>query len=266
MKIMKNLLYLLFIPIFFAGCGKEQTMFPEAEPVGGIISVRSQGELVNESQRIFAIQDDAATRATDASVLTYTFEVWTCDAEPRCVLHKTTTGTLTEALFQIALIPNTYDFLFWADYGPDYYNTSNLRQVTFAETVYMPGSKRDAFACVLKNVSWQGGNGVSATLRRPLAKLTVQNDKPFIGVNPVSVEYRGVPTCYDVLTGVSSALQTVAFPFPNTSSGSTLVGEDFLFVSSQNMALSVTVGSVTKTLDVLALEPNYKTNVTATFE
>ena len=265
---MKKIFFLFFIPLFFAGCSKETAPLPEPSPVGGILSVRSQAALSNEPQSAAEIPSKAATRAAGDVALTYTFEAWTRDANPRCVLHKTAGGTLTEAAIEIMLVPGSYDFLFWADYGLGHYNTSDLRQVSLAGVPYVPGNDRDAFACTLEGVEWNGGNGVAATLMRPLAKLTMLNAAPFSGDKAVSVQYRGIPIRYDVLTGETSAPQTMTLAFPNTTAGSVTVGEDFLFVPSgeQNAALAMTVGDVTKTLDVLQLEPNYKTNVTATFE
>ena len=93
------------------------------------------------------------------------------------MLHETVTGTLTEAAFEIALIPGNYDFLFWADYGKGAYTTDNLRQVSLVRTPYTPGNDRDAFACVLANVRWNGGNGVGAiiqdkrTVREPITEV-----------------------------------------------------------------------------------------------
>lgn len=265
---MKKIFFLFFILPFLTGCNKEVETLPEPSPVGGILSVRSQAALSNEPQSTAEIPGKATTRAAGDAALTYTFEAWTRDANPRCVLHKTAGGTLTEAAIEIMLVPGSYDFLFWADYGLGHYNTSDLRQVTLAGAPYVPGNDRDAFACVLKGVDWNGGNGVGATLTRPLAKLTMQNTTPFTDAKVVSVEYRSIPTRYNVLTGETSAPQTMILAFPNTTAGSVTVGEDFLFVPSggQNAALTMTVSGVTKTLDVLQLEPNHKTNVTATFE
>ena len=132
---MKKIFYLFLIPILWIGCSKETQ--PEPSPVGGTISVRSQGELSNEPQGAAEIPGKATTR-TAGDVLTYTFEAWTRDGEPRRVLHKTANGTLREAAFEIALIPGNYDFLFWADYGKDAYTTDNLRQVIATE--YEPAS------------------------------------------------------------------------------------------------------------------------------
>ena len=213
----------------------------------------------------------AATRSETAAeqALTYTFEAWTRGANPRCVLHKTAAGTLTEAAIEIALVPGSYDFLFWADYGTGAYETGDLRQVA---KKYTPAaaSERDAFACVLTDVQWNGGNAVSAELKRPLAKLKMRNRKAFgTGGEAVAVTYTDVPTQYDVLTGTASAPQTLTLAFPTTTAGSDSVGEDFLFVPSSaehTVGLSVTVGSTTRTLDVLPLRPNCTSRVTATFE
>lgn len=269
---MKKIFYLFLIPILWIGCSKETQ--PEPSPVGGTISVRSQGELSNEPQGAAEIPGKATNRVA-GDVLTYTFEAWTRDGEPRRVLHKTANGTLREAAFEIALIPGNYDFLFWADYGKGAYTTDNLRNVAVAMTsgstpaTYTPGSERDAFACASTGVQWNGGNGVSATLMRPLAKLNMQNTTPFTaGDKRVSVSYRNVPTQYDVLTGTASDPQTVTLAFPNTTVGSVTVGEDFIFVPSEGtpVGLTIAVGDVEKGLDALPLKPNCQTNVTATFE
>lgn len=265
---MKKIFYLFLILILWVGCSKKTASLPEPSPVGGILSVHSQAALSNELQGVTEFSSKATTRAA-GNVLTYTFEAWTRDANPRCVLHKTASGTLTEAAIEIMLVPSSYDFLFWADYGKGHYMTDNLRQVTVTPT-YTPAStsERDAFACVLKGVEWNGGNGVGATLTRPLAKLTMLSAAPFSSEKTVEVQYRGVPTCYDILTGTASVPADIILSFPATVPGSALVGEDFLFVPSdgQHIALSMTVGGVQKGLDALKLEPNYQTNVTATFE
>lgn len=266
---MKRTLLLFLALIVLACCSKDESPAPAPVPVGGVISLRSEGALENEPAA------KAATRAGNAA-LTYTFEAWTRDASPRRVLHKTATGTLTEAAIEIMLVPGDYDFLFWADYGNGAYTTDYLRQIKIAMTsgstpaTYTPGSKRDAFACVLLDVQWNGGNGVSATLKRPVAKLTMQNKAAFsTGDKAVSVTYRNVPTQYDVLTEKTSELQTITVAFPNTTVNSATVGEDFLFVPSnagQFVGLSITVGNATKQLDALELQRNYTTRITATFE
>lgn len=266
---MKKIFYLFLLPILLVGCSKETEKLSEPSPVGGMISVHSQREFSDGPLSASAIHSDVFTRVAGDAVLAYTFEAWTRDANPRCVLHKTVTGTLTEAVFEIALIPGNYDFLFWADFGKGYYNTSDLRQISFDGIPYMSGSDRDAFACALENVRWNGGNGVGATLKRPLAKLMMQNKAAFTtGGQTVSVTYTNVPTQYDVLTGTASDPQTVTLAFPNTTVGSVTVGEDFIFVPSEGtpVGLVITVGDVKKELDALPLKPNYQTNVTATFE
>ena len=263
---MKKILTLFLALTVLAGCSKDESPTPApVEPVGGAISLRSEGALENEPAA------KAATRSETAAeqALTYTFEAWTRGAN-RCVLHKTAAGTLTEAAIEIALVPGSYDFLFWADYGTGAYETGDLRQVAAKKYTPAAASERDAFACVLTDVQWNGGNAVSAELKRPLAKLKMRNRKAFgTGGEAVAVTYTDVPTQYDVLTGTASAPQTLTLAFPTTTSGSDSVGEDFLFVPSSaehTVGLSVTVGSTTRTLDVLPLRPNCTSRVTATFE
>ena len=264
---MKKIVTILLLALTaFAGCSKDENPTPvPAAPVGGVISLRSEGALGNEPAAKAATRGDVTAEQT----LTYTFEAWTKDTNPRCVLHKTANGTLAAAAIEIALVPGTYDFLFWADYSKGAYTTDNLRQVSLARTSYTPGSGRDAFAFALPGVQWNGGSGVSAMLKRPLAKLAMLNEAAFgTGGQEVSVTYTNVPTQYDVLTETTSAPQTLTLAFPATTAGADLVGEDFLFVPSvgQSVGLSITVGSVTKGLDMLQLQRNYTTNVTASFE
>lgn len=139
---MKKIFYLFLLPILLVGCSKETEKLSEPSPVGGMISVHSQREFSDGPLSASAIHSDVFTRVAGDAVLAYTFEAWTRDANPRCVLHKTVTGTLTEAVFEIALIPGNYDFLFWADFGKGYYNTSDLRQISFDGIPYMSGSDR----------------------------------------------------------------------------------------------------------------------------
>ena len=93
----------------------------------------------------------------------------------------------------------------------------------------------------------------------------MQNKEAFgTGGQTVSVTYTNVPTQYDVLTATASAPQTLTIAFPTTTTGAALVGEDFLFVPAEgkSVGLSITVGEVTKSLDVRQLQRNYTTNVT----
>lgn len=215
----------------------------------------------------------------DDELLVYTFEAWTCDANPRRVMHKTTTGTLSAAAIEITLVPGDYYFLFWADYGKGEYTTEDLRQVLDNRhnsnigqgNSSMPvfESVCDAFAAV-ERVAWKGGES-AVTLRRPMAKLNIKNTDPFTTADKaVSVTYRNVPTRYDVLTGLTSEpVQEITYSFPATAAGSAMVGEDFLFVPTQDatpVGLVITVGGVTRELGVLPLQSNYRTVVTARFE
>lgn len=255
---------LFLVILLLASCSKGTELTPGLTPVSGVISLRSENLLENEP----ALK--AADPAGDAA-LTFIFEAWTCDEHPRCVLHETGTGTLAgSAAIEVVLVPGTYDFLFWADYGTGAYDSSNLRQVGMeAASTSAAASGRDAFACAKTGVKWSGGNAMSVTLVRPVAKLAIRNTSPFTaGGKQVAVTYRNVPLQYDVLTGAASAPAERSFTFPATTAGSSMVGEDFLFVPAGGtpVALSVTVGGVTKELDALPLQPNCVTNVTATFE
>ena len=85
---------LLFALTVFAGCSKDEKPTPAPTmPVNGVIYLHSESVLKNEPAA------KAATRGATAAeqTLTYTFEAWTNDTKPRCVLHKIANGTLDEA-------------------------------------------------------------------------------------------------------------------------------------------------------------------------
>ena len=79
--------------------------------------------------------------------------------------------------------------------------------------------------------------------------------------------YEKFYTVYNVLTGeVSAPQQALVIPFPETTVGSTLIGEDFLFVPAEGaMSISVSVGDITKTIEDIPLRSNYSTNITSLF-
>lgn len=262
---MKQVTYIFLGMFLFAliltGCDTNSNEIPSPTPVEGFISVLPQTELKN-------VQPAPSTKAGNDARLTYTFEVWTSGSDSRCVLHRTATGTLSGGTsFEISLIPGTYDLLFWADYGTENYTTSNLQAVKRKTTPYTAGENQDAFACALRNQEWNGG-GFSATLTRPLTKLTMQNTKPFNQALPVSVTYENLYTSYNVLTGEVFDPQNTAATFQPTD-GSTFIGEDFLFVppaGEEQSSLSITIDNTTQSIGTLPLQTNYKTNITASFD
>ncbi|MBP3482434.1 MAG: hypothetical protein J6K28_03475 [Alistipes sp.] len=268
---MKKVFALLFSLTFLAGCHKDTDCPPAEMPVGGVISLHSD----SGSEGGTALKAVTGSDEVADDRLTYVFEAWTRDANPRCVLHKTVTGTYTEAVIEIILVPGAYDFLFWADHGDEYYVTDNLRQVKIAMTpgsspaTYVPSGRRDAFACVQTDVVWNGGNGMSAILVRPLAKLIIRNKTEFVSAGKeVSVTYKNVPIQYDVLAGAASVPTDLTLAFPTTEAGSFSVAEDFLFVPSEgiHVGLTISVDDVSKEAGVLPLKPNYTTTVTGSFE
>ena len=169
---------------------------------------------------------------------------------------------------EISLIPGTYDFLFWADYGTGHYLTKNLRQVQVVTTPYQPGSRNDAFACALEQVTWDGTTICQAVLKRPVAKVKFMNAADFDQPKAVSVVYGKLYTAYDVLTGeVSNPQTTLSVSYPETIVGSAQMGEDYLFVPEEgsSLSLSISVGEVTKEVDAVPLRANYSTNITSLF-
>ena len=246
----------------FTACQNEKEELPSQLPVKGAISVTSLKQLDNETPETYV-----SSKANGDETLTYTVEVWTQENSPRCMLHQTATGTITSGVvFDIALIPGKYDFLFWADYGTGDYLTANLREVTIAP--FFPNNNRDAFAAVMKDITWGERTDFNAVLKRPLAKLKIANSSSFSSSQNVSLTFSYLYTQYDVMTGsVSVPQENISWTFPNTTVGDNAVAEDFLFAlpSDEDISVSVNVGNNSKTLDNIPLKPNYNTNVTSTF-
>ncbi len=264
MKMTRYLCFWMSIALLsLTGCQADPEETPDPNPVKGVITVRSQSGLDNETGT------KSMTKADGTELLTYTIEAWSPEEPSRCVLHQTATGTLSGGVtFDIVLLPGEYNFLFWADYGTDRYMTSNLREVKLSDTPYTPNDQHDAFAGVCRNVIWEEGAGFNATLTRPLARLNMLNTSDFNDPKSVSVEYSQVYTCYDMLTGTVSAPQyNVKVVFPETTAGSAEVGIDYLFVPSDGTSesLSITVGDVTKTVSDIQFRPNYNTTLTSSF-
>lgn len=267
---MKETAVLFFTLLLLAGCTAETEPFSETEPVSGMISMYSDEVLEGESPA----SRTARESLSGEKKLVYTFEAWTCGPNSRCALHQTCEGTSTGAAIEVRLAPGNYNFLFWADLGKGCYNTDNLRKVTLntgtetSSQAYSPGEQREAFAYAQQDVAWNGGNGLSANLVRPVAKLTVQNSTGLTeGGKNVSVTYTGIPTQYDVMTGMAlQPLETIKHNFPQTTAGNKIIGEDFIFVPSKgSIGLTVQVGSVEKKLDALPVKKNHSTCVTATW-
>lgn len=257
--------YIILVSILLTGCQTDSEIPYEPQAVKGVISIQSQSPWGNEGSvsSAFAIE----SQRDDNTKLVYTIEVWTREKEPRRILHKVLTGNMRDGVrFEISLLPDTYDFLFWADYGMGHYLTTNLRQVTVTTDSYQPGAQNDAFAYTLTQ-EWDSNIALNATLKRPVARINIHNNGAFDHAEKVSMVYQEIYTTYDVLTGnVSAPLQAMTISYPETEVGGSLIGEDFLFVPEQEtMSFSVTVGGITKAMDNVPLKPNYNTNITTSF-
>ena len=260
----QNLLYItiILLSIAFTRCCYDSHEDTASTPVKGSISVNTQNDLNNLPA------PEASLTKANGETLEYTLEVWTRDDNPRRILQKTAEGDISGASFNIALIPGSYDMLFWADYDQGHYITSDLRKVELAEVPYQTDKSRDAFACVCKNITWDGNSINGIVLKRPLAKLNILNSQPCTDAENVSVTYQTIYTSYDVMTQTAAnILQNVTVSFDQTTPGSQNIAEDFLFSDADetSASFSVNVGSETKTIGDIPLRTNYRTNVTADF-
>ncbi len=270
MRIARYFLWIgiLLVGVLQAGCqaDPETTPGPESQPVKGLVAIRSQVALENEAHSSSLLV--GGTKSDNDETLVYTLEVWSRETNPRCMLRKTVNGSMTEGVqLEIALIPGSYDFLLWADYGNGRYLTTNLREVTVVTDSYRTDAKHDAFACA-QQVEWEVNAVCQAILKRPVARIHLQNAEAFDQASEVSMIYDEMYTVYDVLTGeVSEPRQGVSVSCPATTVGSALIGEDFLFVPAgkETVSLSVSVDNVTKALEDVPVKSNYNTNVTCSF-
>ena len=259
------LVWMTFLLSFLTGCQSDPEEAPSEPAVTGRVFVRPQEAWGNES----ASTGTPGTKAVDQEKLTYTFEAWTRGTEAKRVFQQTASGSMQEGVqMEISLIPGTYDFLFWADYGTGHYLTTNLRQVQVVTTPYLPGPRNDAFACALEQVTWDGRTTCQAVLKRPVAKVKFVNSADLGQTKSVSVVYGGLYTSYNVLTGEVSNLRTaLTVSYPETTVGSAQIGEDYLFVPEEgaSLSLSVSMGEVTKEVDAVPLRANYSTNIVSYF-
>ena len=252
---------------FLMGCQSEPAETPTPSVIEGQVVVHSQNVWENSS---VSPSKSAESTLLTQDELTYTFEAWTRGSDAQCVLHTTATGSVPGGVqLNIALVPGTYDFLFWADYGTGHYLTTDLRRVQVVTAPYQAGSSNDAFAGMLEQVTWAAGKtGYQVQLKRPVANVTFSDTKANEQANRMEGTYGEVYTVYDVLTGeVSVPLSALSVSFPETVIGSMVLGEDFLFVpqAGQSFSLTLSVGEVTKKMDDIPLKPNYKTRITSSF-
>ena len=255
---------IVFCLLFSTGCNIDRED-SSSDLVKGVISVSACSSLENQESENM-ISDNMTKSGND---IVYTIEAWTRGADSFCAMHKVMAGEIDGvADIEIFLVPGQYDFLFWADYGENYYNSSNLKAVSLSQMPYETGNNRDAFAGVIENVVWDGNASLNVILTRPLSKLSICNTNVFNDSAPVSVEYHGLYTRYNVLTGEVSALnENLEVLPPDIIIGSDIVMEDYVFVPEygQDISMKVSVGSVAKEIENIPLKPNYKTNVRATF-
>lgn len=260
--------HILLLLILLTGCQLHSESGVPLQPVKGVIALYPQETSEDDNPQSHSTTlGTHPTKNSGEESLVYTLEVWTREAQPQCLLHQTQNGTLTAgAEFELALLPNTYDILLWADYGNGHYRTTNLREVALSTLAYSPDATNDAFAAALQQVEWDG-SPFQAILKRPLARLNIHQGEAFTQAETVTVTYHEIPTSYDVLTGeASKPQQNVIIAFPETTPGSTLVCGDFLLVPASGiLSLDLSVGSVTKTLENIPLKTNYNTNITGTF-
>lgn len=137
-----------------------------------------------------------------------------------------------EANIEFKFQPKSSDYncLFWADYVPEvsegaaaeavpdkFYNTTDLRNVTYTETARTDGSLFDSNACDAF-CGWKDAqsimdndNHVSVTLTRPFMKLSI-NDKNQIEAEKLKVEIQALPSGFNVLNNTCASTAAITKP------------------------------------------------------
>ena len=114
-----------------------------------------------------------------------------------------------------------YTCLFWADYiasdasesggkyADKYYNTSDLRNIGYVESVLADGSLFNNEACDAFSGTLSEGR-TAVTLYRPFAKLTFKNREGAITASAITVNYTAVPSGFDALTNTTAESVSVS--------------------------------------------------------
>lgn len=264
-----------------------------------LISCKKENQSIIESQIIDvcvgtsllpSIDGVPNTKADEYTIpqgykIRYILEAWSTDENPFCACRSVTvTEELENIQFSFRIVKGTYNFLIWADFVPDNFNgTKDMHYETsdglIAVKVKVDDKNqyigcdisRDAFAATILGQEIEKDIQLTAQLKRPLAKLTINNDdvSKVEGNKSVSITFETpLPDTYNVLTGIAtnSGERSILPIFPNTKVNS-VIAFDYLFVTAIGETqhnCSFTYDSKTIT-SIIPIQINKQTNVTAKF-
>lgn len=259
---------ILLLLLALTGCSNQTDILPP-EPIEATISLSTQYELTDADRAPQSVLAPLSTTQPTEG-LKYIIEAWTVGDNPQRAFRQTYSADQITDL-RIKLVPGTYDLLFWADAGGTKYTTESLLTVKMegisgSRDASLANTHRDAFAAVERNFQWDG-SGITVTLHRPLAVITLNGKEDVAANETVKIGYTNIPSTYNVLTGETSGESTtpVSVTYTGVTAG-TLICEDAFFVpSSGTTTLTAHVGTITKTATV-PLKPNHRTNITASFK
>lgn len=250
----------------------------------------------------FSHQGGATNLSKDEYVLRYTLQVFDNDGKLAYegVQYAEDFGGVT---FDTRLLAKEYDFVFWADFvsaadkeSDLYYNTEDLRKITYTDNVtsdILPSDALDAYYKTEEvNLTQAAQNISNIVLKRPFGKIRFvatdelsEQQKGTVDGGTVAVKFNGgtvLPNEFDAQTGKSSVnaeaparvsdyqsapLAEKAYVNGNVYENAYLLGYDYIFYSENipSYTMDVTVGGMAGVTDVtrsLSSIPVYENKLT----
>ena len=196
----KNLLSILALGglLFASSCQMDE---PDAGTLTGEVDFSITAGIPSgittyaEGAEAFSHQGGASNLSTDDYILRYTLQVYDEDNKlsHEGVQYATGFGGVT---FEARLLAKVYDFVFWADFvsasdqeSDLYYNTDNLREISYTSSVTDDNIPSDALDAYYKtevvDLRQSGQKINNVTLKRPFGKIR------FVATDELSEQQKG---------------------------------------------------------------------------
>ena len=238
--------------------------------VAMLASCSQSEELLNESntakQVTFSLTADGQTQ-TRAAIGTLRYVMAIYDEAGKTVVYPAT--EYNGSTFAVRLDPGKYTCLFWADYGSENYNATDLKNVTLDR-----GSATNIEAFYAKQgITVTDGGTVNVTLNRAVAKVVLK-ETDRLEAGKINITYNAAQ-CFNVSGGdalneaTANELIIIQNTITGTASQPTEVGSFFVLASSNERTLSdfkVKYNSeAEKTISNVPVQANYVTNINGKF-
>ena len=249
----KKFAFMLGIAAMFASCSKTEELTAESETAKEVT---------------FSLSADSGLQTRAAGTLRYLMAIYDESGQAE-VLKATEFGSSS---FAVRLDPGKYTCLFWADYGSDNYDATDLKSVALKDAA----SDMQAF-CAKQGITVTDGETVNVTLSRAVAKLVLK-ETDRLEAGSITVSYDGFKG-YDVSqgTGINASTLThtltVASVIEGSAAAPTEVGSILMLAGSDERILAdfkfqyktATKTEDEKTITNVPVQANYVTNINGKF-